>query len=340
MQDRHSHHKLLLTPYRQALYQADWTSLAQQMNYLFDPDIQIHLSFPFETMTGGQAFQAQALDPLHMAWPDLERRDYIVMAGADRGRDLVGCGGYYTGSFMKPWLGIPPTGHQVAMRFAEFYFFEGDRITEIQAIWDLPEVMMQANVWPMAPSLGREWHVPGPASQNGLVDGPYQPARAEASRHLVCSMLEGLGRHATEGAAAMGLEQYWHPHMSWYGPSAIGTARGIRGFRNWHQIPFLKAMPNRRALMENGYLFADGDYVGFTGWPGMAMTLSQDGWLGIAPSDREITLRSLDFWRCEHDMIRENWVLIDLLSAYDQLGVDVLARMRELTKARYLAFEA
>lgn len=72
----------------------------------------------------------------------------------------------------------------------------------------------------------------------------------------------------------------------------------------------------------------------------MAMTLSQDGWLGIAPSDREITLRSLDFWRCEQDMIRENWVLIDLLSAYHQLGVDVLARMRELTKARYQSFEA
>lgn len=211
MQDRHSHHKLLLTPYRQALYQADWISLAHQMDRLFDPDIQIHLSFPFETMTGGQDFREQALDPLHMAWPDLERRDYIVMAGADRGRDLVGCGGYYTGSFLKPWLGIPPTGHQVAMRFAEFYFFEGDRVTEIQAIWDLPEVMMQANVWPMSPSLGREWHVPGPASQDGLVDGPYQPARAEASRHLVADMLEGLGRHATEGAAAMGLEQYWHP---------------------------------------------------------------------------------------------------------------------------------
>jgi hypothetical protein len=29
-------------------------------------------------------------------------------------------------------------------------------------------------------------------------------------------------------------------------------------------------------------------------------------------------------------MIRENWVLVDLLDVYNQLGVDVLARMREL----------
>ena len=43
-------------------------------------------------------------------------------------------------------------------------------------------------------------------------------------------------------------------------------------------------------------------------------------------------MRSLDFWRVENDLIRENWVLIDLLHVYHQLGVDVLGRMRELTR--------
>ncbi|MDE2673630.1 MAG: polyketide cyclase, partial [Paracoccaceae bacterium] len=43
---------------------------------------------------------------------------------------------------------------------------------------------------------------------------------------------------------------------------------------------------------------------------------------------------SLDFWRCENGMIRENWVLVDLLHVYAQIGVDVLARMREFNKAR------
>ena len=45
-------------------------------------------------------------------------------------------------------------------------------------------------------------------------------------------------------------------------------------------------------------------------------------------------MRSLDFWRLEGGLIRENWVLVDLLDAYRQLGVDVLARMREFNKAR------
>jgi hypothetical protein len=66
----------------------------------------------------------------------------------------------------------------------------------------------------------------------------------------------------------------------------------------------------------------------------MRLTLSGDGWMGIAPTGAEILLRSLDFWRLEAGLIRENWVLVDILDAYRQLGVDVLARMREFNKAR------
>jgi hypothetical protein len=66
----------------------------------------------------------------------------------------------------------------------------------------------------------------------------------------------------------------------------------------------------------------------------MQMTVTGDGWLGIAPSGQKITMRSLDFWRVEGTLIRENWVLVDLLDIYAQLGVDVFARLCEFNKAR------
>ena len=56
--------------------------------------------------------------------------------------------------------------------------------------------------------------------------------------------------------------------------------------------------------------------------------------MGIAPSGKRITMKSLDFWRIERGKIRENWVMVDILDAYRQLGVDVLARMREFNKVR------
>jgi hypothetical protein len=66
----------------------------------------------------------------------------------------------------------------------------------------------------------------------------------------------------------------------------------------------------------------------------MAQTISGDGWLGIAPTHQKITLRSLDFWRLEKGLIRENWVLVDLLDVWAQIGVDVMARMQQLASAR------
>ena len=38
--------------------------------------------------------------------------------------------------------------------------------------------------------------------------------------------------------------------------------------------------------------------------------------------------------RCEEGLIRENWVLVDLLDVYRQIGVDVFRRMEEFTHDR------
>jgi len=332
--DRHHRHRSRLKPLRRALYDFEPAAVAAAIRDLFHPDATIQLAFPFETLAGPRALLDQALLPLADAVPDLERRETIAIAGSDGAHDWVGCCGYYTGVFERPWLDIPPTGHQVALRFHEFFRIEDERVVEMQALWDIPEVMMQAGAWPMSPSLGREWHVPGPATQDGVIDRPCDSDAAARSVRLVGNMLAALGQFAEGGVEAMRLDTFWHPRMNWYGPSAIGTARGISGFRNWHQIPFLRAMPDRLCPHDQGHLFGEADYVGFTAWPGMHMTLAADGWLGIAPSGKRITMRSLDFWRCENGRIRENWVLVDILDVYHQLGVDVFGRLREFNKAR------
>jgi predicted ester cyclase len=335
MTNIHDENKQLVARFREALYNYDPDKVRDVLNAVFTTDALIQLAFPYETLPGPDALFSQAYCTLQHAIPDLERRDTIVIAGpTPHGDNWVGCCGYYTGSFEKMWLDIPPNGHHVAMRFHEFFRIENGLIVEMQALWDIPEVMMQANVWPLSPSLGREWQVPSPALQNGLVSGPRDEVRAAASQQLVSDMCDGLGNYAVGGVEAMGLEKYWHPRCSWYGPAGIGTGRGINGFRNWHQIPFLNGLPDRVGDASAGHLFADGDFVGFTAWPGMHMSVSGDGWLGIAPSGQEITMRSLDFWRCENGLIRENWVLVDLLHVYHQLNVDVFARLREFNKAR------
>ena len=319
-----------------AMYNWSEEGVRKELNAIMAKDMVVHMCHPFGDMPGDQYYES-VLAKLHFSLPDVEKRPWIIMAGTDdHGDDWVGIAGTYIGTFVKPFLDIQPTGHLAHMRFHEYYKIKNEKIIEIQAIWDIPELMMQAGAWPMAPSLGREGLIPGPATCDGLQTGDYQHDVSTKSKTLVIDMLTAMSKHPEEPQEAMEMPRYWHPKMNWYGPAGIGTARGISGFRNWHQMPFLMGMPDRGSFRDEltYHFFADGPYVAVTGWPNMKQTLSDDGWMGIAPSGRMITLRSLDFWRIERGQIRENWVLVDLLYVYRQLGVDVLGRMRTFNKAR------
>ncbi|MEM6276841.1 MAG: ester cyclase, partial [Pseudomonadota bacterium] len=338
MTDLHTANKVLLAPLRAAMVDFDEATVRAALAEVIDTDATIHMPHPLGDMQGPDALYEQCYDPLFDAMPDLERRDWIVMAGpTEHGDDWVGCGGHYMGTFVGSWLGIPATGHLTHMRFHEFYRIRNGKVVEIQTLWDIPEVMMQARAWPMAPSLGLEFCIPGPATLDGHVQGPRDDDRSATSCAHVVTMLAHMKKHPSQGGPeVMEMPRFWHPRMNWYGPAGIGTGRGIAGFRNWHQIPFINAMPDRGKYVDEitYHFFGDGDYCAVTGWPNMIQTITKDGWLGIAPSGQRITMKSLDFWRLENGLIRENWVMVDLLDAYRQLGVDVLARMAEFTKTR------
>lgn len=329
--------KILIKPFQSAMMDVEETATRKAMHDLFAPDAELHMCHPFGDLMGPDALWSTCIEPLHAAMPDLERRDMIVLAGTTpEGRDWIGCMGNYMGTFIAPFMGIPPTGHLAHMRYHEFYQLKDGKITSMQAIWDMPELMMQTSAWPMAPQLGKFLCTPAPMSGDGLnVSGDGQ-----VTMDHVMGMLTALCKYPSDpDPGVMELDEFWHPRFNWYGPAGIGTMRGISGFRNWHQIPFLRGMPDRKLDAMGDLMsewFGQGEYVCETGWPNMRLTLSDDGWMGIAPAGKEVLLRSLDFWRMENGLIRENWVLVDLLDLYAQVGVDVFARLREFNKARNL----
>ena len=336
----HSENKAAIKTLRAAMYDFEEGSVRAALSVLIADDAVIHMPFPFGDLTGPDELYDTCYAPLLTATPDLERRDWIVTGGqTEHGDDWVGCGGHYSGTLIAPWLDIPPTGHLTHMRFHEFYRFVEGKVVEIQTLWDIPEVMMQANAWPMAPSLGLEYHIPGPATLDGHVPGPWDPDKSNKSCQHIVDMLNHMKRHPTQGGPeVMEMPKFWHPKMNWYGPAGIGTGRGISGFRNWHQIPFLNGMPDRGQYVDDitYHFYGDGDYAAVTGWPNMIQTVTHDGWMGIAPAGKKITMCSLDFWRIENGLIRENWVMVDLLDAYNQLGVDVFKRLKEFNKVRLM----
>ena len=183
--------------------------------------------------------------------------------------------------------------------------------------------------------LGREYHIPGPTLR--IVLGPWLN-KNQRKCSLIVEMLEHMKLIQVLVAQSYGNGTICIP-KNWYGPPGIGTGRGISGLDIGIKFHF-EWMPDWKFVEEIVYhFFGDDDYAAVTGWPNMIQTLSDDGWMGIAPSGKRINMCSLDFWRIEDGLIRENWVLVDLLDVYHQLGVDVLARMREFTKCRNLTID-
>ena len=165
-------------------------------------EARFRLCHPFGDLAGGAAFYESCLAPLHAAMPDLERRDMIVVAGTTpEGADWVGCMGNYMGTFLASFLDIPPTGHLAHMRYHEFFRIEGGVVTEVQAIWDIPELMMQARAWPMAPQLGAFLCTPAPMSGDGLsASGDGRAARG-AGCARICAPATSSGTSCGRTAA-------------------------------------------------------------------------------------------------------------------------------------------
>ena len=49
---------------------------------------------------------------------------------------------------------------------------------------------------------------------------------------------------------------------------------------------------------------------------------------------KPLRLAMYNFWRIEDGKIRENWVLVDIIHVYHQIGVDVFSRLSEFNKAK------
>lgn len=200
MTNIHEQNRILLSALRESQYNWNSDEIKRTLSTLCSPAVVFRLAHPFGELCGVEAFYSKALAVLKTAWPDVERRDWIVMSGEDEhGAHWTGCGGHFTGTFISPFLDIPPTGHYTHMRFHEFYRIEDAQIVEYQALWDIPEVMMQANAWPMAPSMGREFCIPGPASCDGLVRAARDDERSKRSQQHIFDMLTHMNKYPSQG---------------------------------------------------------------------------------------------------------------------------------------------
>ncbi|MEM9952394.1 MAG: ester cyclase [Chloroflexota bacterium] len=290
-------------------------------------DVIWHGFEPLRHLTGVDAVYTGFWQPMQQAFPDILRRPYVFIGGAFERHDWV-CGtGDLIGTFVNNLFGIPAIGTSVSFRFGEFCKIENGKITEIRMIVDLPALMRQAEIDILPPNYGRDLWIPGPLAGDGVFFEAQDEAESAQTLALVEEMIfGGLNKYDQKDQASQGLERFWHPEMVWHGPKGIGSAYGMDEFKRNAQGPIVRAFPDRKGVGHQARL-AEGIFAASTGWPSLAGT-HINPYMDWQPTGEKIGWNIMDFWRRDGDLLRENWVMIDLIGAAKSSSVDLWQKLK------------
>lgn len=276
--------------------------------------------------------------PLLAAFTSLQRREDIFIAGLNDAEGApgtwVGIMGHFKGLFDAPWLGIPPTGKIVMLRFAEFHHVQDGKITETALFCDILSVIFQAGLRPLPPQTAADFIHPGPRTHDGLLTDDQDPAEGTKTLDLVNRMAADISKANQVLNGEIEVESFtpheemarnWHEDMAWYGPAGIGATYTIDRYIEQHQQPFRRQLANRTF---HGHVarIAEGKYCGFFGWPNLSVTPT-GGYMGLPATGQPAPMRVVDFYRRDGDKLAENWVFIDILHFLNCQGLDVLERL-------------
>lgn len=333
--DRNQARKHLVHTMWQALDAEPVERAADVMRSAMVEEVHWHGPDPLLELRGIAALAGGFWAPLKAAMPDLVRHTWILHGGVSNGRrdgDLardgrpwVGGTGVYAGTFAHDLLGIPASGTRVTLRWGEYHRFEGDRIVETRCLLDLVDLMEQVGLRVLPPCRGVPGLYPPPQAMDGVLLDPQPSEQTTASlQHIRSFLFDGLNGYDHLDLASMGMARWFHPRVKWYGPGGIGACLSLADFEDHHQRPWLAAWPDRR-VQDLDALVSEGAYSGGPGWAGVVATHTGT-YLGLPATGRPLRFNGMDWWKREGDQYTENWVFVDMVHLFRQLGVDLLAR--------------
>ena len=309
--------------------------LEDNLANLYHADAEFNGFHPINEIKGIEEIKNKYLIPLKKAFPDLERRNNLVIGGAFRDKVFVSFISHLTGTFTNEWLGVKPTNKTIYLRTCEAHQITNNKIIKSYTLIDTVDFIRQAGHWPINKSLGVEGMWPSPITGDGENNQNLDKELSLQSLNQDLTMQRSLNikpeteldltkDQIREKLINHPQQDYWHPKMMWYGPSGIGTARGLDGFVDHHQLPFRLTFKDRDYWKIGHYIeIGDGNYSMTGGWHSIQCIHGSSDWLGYEPTQKKITMRVMDFYLHHEGLIRENWVPIDIAHILDQLGIDI-----------------
>lgn len=310
-------------------------TIHENLQNAYHNEAELNGFHPINEIKGLESIQSHLWEPLITSFPDLERRDNLIIGGSFQDKVFVSCISHLTGTFTKAWLDVPATQKTIHLRICEAHELIEKKIIKSYVLIDTVDFIRQVGFWPINPSLGIEEMWTGPITGDGTTHENLDINLSLASLEQSLTMQRSLNiKPETEPGTTKNTireklinhpqKNYWHPKMMWYGPCGIGTARGLAGFIDHHQLPFRLTFKERDYWKIGHYIeIGDGNYSMTGGWHSIQCIHGSKDWLGYESTNKSITMRVMDFYLHNEGLIRENWVPIDIAHILWQLDIDI-----------------
>ena len=320
--------------YLKKIFNQGLSKLDENLNNFFSNNIKINCFHPINEFEGINKFKSDFWIPLFNAFPDLERREQVVIGGTFKDKIQVGTISTLSGVFKNSWLGIKPNFKMVNLKCCEIHELKDHKIIESHILIDVLDLIFQTGNRPINKSRGAEGHWLNPINTDGVSFFEKNLEISNASLEQSLEMQRSLNiKPELEAVSDEDLKtkllnhpqkNFWHEQMIWYGPSGIGTARTLEGFVDNHQLPFRKTFKERNYWKLGHYCeLGDGKFSMTAGWNSIQAIYGTDDWLGYKSENQLVTMRVMDFYHHDEGKIRENWVPIDVVHILNQIGIDV-----------------
>ncbi len=137
-------------------------------------------------------------------------------------------------------------------------------------------------------------------------------SKTQETLGVIDAMVDGLNDHDIDN-----MGRFFSESFRWIGNAGCGFKQGLKEFQENWQRPFQAAFSNKVCIDEAR--ITQGEWCAAFG---RQEAVHSGTFMGIAPTNKRVEIRYMDFWKVVEGRIQDNWVTVDFPYIMQQLGVD------------------
>ena len=153
----------------------------------------------------------------------------------------------------------------------------------------------------------------GSRPEQAILTNSTDITKTNETRKVIESMVDGLNDHRIND-----IGEFFATGFNWIGNFGCGTKRGLREFQDNWQRPFQAAFSDK-VCIDEARIFMGEWGAAF----GRQEATHSGEFLGVAPTQKRVEIRYMDFWKVVDGKIVDNYVSVDFAWVLKQLGVDI-----------------